>query len=117
MIDPKDITAEVYYKDTVKDVWYAKILYGGIYISGIKVQHSHRDPDGPLWVQMPSYKTGDKWRRYIEFQGGNKQLRDFIEDKCREAVKAYESQDHPLTVDDIENIDIAAELDKAWPDN
>lgn len=48
-----------------KEFHYAKVEIDGVFISGIKVSRSMKFPD-QLWIQMPAYKQGSKWKRYIE---------------------------------------------------
>lgn len=49
----------------VQQFYYVKVEVDGLYISGIKVSVSKKYPN-TLWIQMPSYKQGVKWKRYIE---------------------------------------------------
>ena len=73
-----DIQVEFYTK--VGQFHYAKVcIDGGVYISGIKVCPSTKYPN-ELWVQMPSYKAGKGWKRYIE-----------LKNDCLLAQKIYES--------------------------
>jgi|GEM_PF-6391557 len=58
-----DIRAETYTKSD--DFHYVKLEIDGVYISGIKVSESKKQP-GTLWIQMPSYRLGQQWKRYIE---------------------------------------------------
>lgn len=88
MISEQDITAEVYHES--KGIHYVKVIMLGLYISGITVRPSPKFPEKGLWVQMPSYKLGAIWKRYIEFDNESS-LKDIMESKCREAVENYES--------------------------
>lgn len=62
-----DINAEIY--TTSNQFLYVKLcLDNGVYISGIKVSASTKYPD-QVWIQMPAYKAGKGWKRYIEIAG------------------------------------------------
>lgn len=58
-----DIQVETY--KTKDQFHYVKVEIDGLYISGIKVSTSTKYPNS-LWIQMPSYKQGPSWKRYIE---------------------------------------------------
>jgi hypothetical protein len=58
-----DIEVDFYTK--VDQFHFAKVCIDGLYISGIKVSKSMRSPN-QLWIQMPAYKKGKQWKRYIE---------------------------------------------------
>jgi len=79
-----DIKAEVY--TSSGQFLYVKVtLDGGVYISGIKVKESTKFP-GEVWTQMPTYKAGKEWKRYIEIAGSCKlgqAIYQAIEDVCR----------------------------------
>lgn len=80
------ITAEVYHE---KDgVYYVKAHFVGMDISGITVRQSKKFEE--LWVQMPMYKVGTQFRRYIEFQKNQQgeAIKGVLETKARLAVEA-----------------------------
>ena len=90
MFDEKNIRAEVY-KKTDKDIYYVKvkILDLGMYICGITVRQSPKNPDGLLWVQMPYY---GQFKKYIEWDGADNQLKNIIEIRSRYAVEAFNNK-------------------------
>lgn len=62
-----DISAEIY--TTSNQFLYVKLcLDNGVYISGIKVSASIKYPN-QVWIQMPAYRAGKGWKRYIEIAG------------------------------------------------
>ena len=114
-----DVKAEVY--TSSGQFLYVKVtLDGGMYISGIKVKESTKFP-GEIWTQMPTYKAGNKWKRYIEIAGTCKlgqEIYQAIEAVCRPRLfddNAEESRDvsrqrdtvitdiddRPINLDDI----------------
>lgn len=95
MLDDKNVRAEVY-KKADNGVYYVKIkiLDLGMYISGITVRKSHKDPDGPLWVQMPYY--GPKFSKYIEWDGSDNATKNLFELRARTAVEYYENKDRKV---------------------
>jgi DNA-binding cell septation regulator SpoVG len=114
-----DVKADIY--TTVGQFLYVKVtLDGGMYISGIKVKESAKFP-GEVWTQMPSYKAGRNYKRYIEFAGScelGQAIYQAIEDVCRPRLFSEETQsgssrkstkdvvindidDSPISLDDI----------------
>lgn len=83
----KQMRAEAYFE---KDgVHYVKAKLWGMAISGITVRPSKKYDE--LWVQMPMFKAGGKFRRYVEFDKdeNGETFKDVIETKARLAVEAY----------------------------
>lgn len=83
----KQMRAEAYFE---KDgVYYVKAKLWGMAISGITVRPSKKYDE--LWVQMPMFKAGGQFRRYVEFDKdeNGETFKDVIETKARLAVEAY----------------------------
>lgn len=91
------IYAEIY-KITKKNVYHVKVHCNEITIAGIRVQDSINFRGSQLWVQMPSYKTGNNWHQYIEFkdQDGGKLQAEILK-ACRDVVNRY--KDDPQSFD------------------
>ena len=88
MPDGIEVTAEAYHYDSEKQIHYVKIKLLGMYINGIHVKPSRHFAERGQWVQMPSYQQRGVWKRYIEF-AADSELKQVIEDKCREAAQNY----------------------------
>lgn len=105
MFNLNDASTEVYIFNEMKNIYYIKLSIYGMYISGITVRKSFKNPS-EWWVQMPTYSSGGKYGKYIEF---DKQcpFRVIIEDKCIEAVEQYSdaTQIDPSTDIDLDEID------------
>ena len=101
MLDFKKAIPSVYIFISEKEIYYVKLEIDGMYISGITVRKSLKNPS-EWWVQMPTYSSGGKYGKYIEF---DKQcpFRQVIEDKCIEAVEQYSD---PSEIDPSTNIDL-----------
>jgi len=83
-----DLSAEVYH---IKgEVFYVKIWFMGIKISGVTVRPSKKDED--LWVQMPMYRGRDgKFHRYVEFEDNYKRdARNLFEEVARKATANHQ---------------------------
>lgn len=106
-----DIKAEVY-TSSPPFLFVKVILDDGIYISGIKVKASTKFP-GQVWTQMPSYKSGKGWKRYIEIAGDCKlgqEIYKAIEDVCRPRLfsenaqeTSNDSQSRDVVITDIDD--------------
>jgi hypothetical protein len=84
----KNMRAEAYFE---KDgVCYIKARLWGMAISGITVRPSKKFDE--LWVQMPMFKAGGQFRRYVEFDKdeNGETFKDVIETKARLAAEAYQ---------------------------
>lgn len=82
-----DVKAEIYTSSS-QFLFVKVILDGGMYISGIKVSVSTKYPD-QIWIQMPSYKAGKGWKRYIEVAGDcklGKEIYRVVEECTRERL-------------------------------
>ena len=101
MLNFNTATYSVYNFNAEKHIYYIKLELDGMYISGITVRKSFKNPDA-WWVQMPTYSSGNKYGKYIEF---NKhcEFKYQIESKCIEAVESYSSASSAEI--DIDNID------------
>lgn len=102
-----NISASIYTK--VKEFHYVKVEIDGVFISGIKVSRSAKFPD-KLWIQMPAYKQGSKWKRYIEIANDSKfgqAIYDAIEQEAGSVIFGNESVTINHTSQDvvIEDID------------
>lgn len=105
------IHADIYTK--AKGFHYVKVEIDGVFISGIKVSRSVKFPD-QLWIQMPAYKQGSKWKRYIEIANDSefgKAIYNAIEQAARpsifgdtDPIPTRTSQD--IIPEDIEDIPI-----------
>lgn len=79
-----DVKAEVYTSSGLF-LFVKVVLDNGIYVSGIKVKASTKYP-GQVWTQMPSYRAGRSYKRYIEIAGDcelGQAIYKAIEDVCR----------------------------------
>lgn len=57
---------------------YVKLEIDGVFISGIKVSASKKY-EGQVWIQMPTYKQGKDWKRYIEIANDSPLGREIYE--------------------------------------
>lgn len=97
------VSTKVYHYDPIKKIHYVKaLLFEDLYISGIQVKPSPRHPELGLWVQFPSYKSGEKWKRYIEFKTQDN-FKTIIEDACRQAATRYDNGDVLPSDSDVED--------------
>lgn len=87
------MSAEVY--TSSNQFLYVKLIIDeGVYISGIKASVSISEP-GQIWIQMPSYKLGNKWKRYIEISGNSEfgqRMYKTIEDVVRPKLLGKQDQ-------------------------
>lgn len=81
-ITEANITAESYFNHN--GIYYVKVAFEGMYISGITVQKSKKYEG--WWVQMPAYQKNGKWKKYIEY-ANDSPLKALIESKAIEAVE------------------------------
>lgn len=106
-----DIEASVY---TQKNQFhYVKLEIDGVYISGIKVSESNKDP-GTLWIQMPSYRVGRIWKRYIETSNDSKlgqAMYKAIEDTVGPQVLGESHEDSKMNDDTVFEVDPNEEID------
>lgn len=77
------IAVETY--KTSGEFHYVKVSIDGLYVSGIKVSES-RKYQGTLWIQMPSYRQGNKWKRYIETSNDSR-----LGNEIYKAIESYMS--------------------------
>lgn len=101
-ISRDDVKAEVYH--TSNGISYAKVHLCGMAIVGIQVKKSVKYPERGLWVQMPAFKSGNDWRKYVEFDK-DAEIREWIEDACRQAAALKQ----PTELDDF---NVTEELDR-----
>lgn len=83
----ESIKAEVYLHKN--DVYYVKIWFAGLKISGITVRPSKKEEE--MWVQMPMYRSKDgKFHRYVEFEEEHQpNFREVFEDVARRVADDY----------------------------
>lgn len=83
----RQIKAEVYFEKN--GVYYVKARILGMAISGITVRDSKKFDE--MWVQMPMFKAGTQFRRYVEFDKDEygETIKDVMESKARLAVDTH----------------------------
>lgn len=84
-----NLKAVVYYEKN--GVYYVKAQLMGMNICGITVRESVKFPE--MWVQMPMFKAGTQFRRYVEFDKDERgeTFKGVIESKARLAVEAAQT--------------------------
>lgn len=100
-IEITNIDAEVYKKDLIRGITYVKLILDDMYISGITVRESLKNP-GEIWIQMPSYRSKNgKYGKYIEFSNDSK-IKKLLEQEIAKVVENDKLMEDGIDLDAID---------------